>query len=127
MKNITTSGLILLLIIVSACNQLKQENTASNLEPATHESSIVIENETYRLKIDTINGLNPYSLYDKQNDVVLANSDYFYGFGRPQQVEVKTTELPGGGKEFAFTGFTDSLIVIHTFVFPKAKNGLKNI
>ncbi len=59
MKNIIMSGLILLLIFISACNQLKQENAATNLEPATHNSSIVIENETYRLKIDTINGLVP--------------------------------------------------------------------
>jgi hypothetical protein len=126
MKYITTSGLILLLIIVSACNPLKQENTASNLEPAAREGSIVIENETYRLKIDTINGLNPCSLYDKQNNVVLANSDYYYGFGRPRQVKVKTTELPDGGKEFAFTG----LIVLWLYTpsySQRVKNGLKNI
>lgn len=121
MKNVIMSGLILILIIVSACNQFKQENSASKLEPATHAGSIILENETYRLKIDTINGLNPYSVYDKKNNVVLANSDYYYGFGRPGKVKMKITESPDGGKEFSFTGLTDSLIVIHTFVFPKGQ------
>ncbi|MEN6454389.1 MAG: hypothetical protein ABFD10_09025, partial [Prolixibacteraceae bacterium] len=99
--------------------EITVENCEESVEPLTRFESTVIENQAFRLKIETVNGLNPYSLYDKKNNVVLANDDYFYGFGRPLQVKSEIKELPDHISEFTFTGSTDSFIVTHTFKFPE--------
>ncbi len=81
--------------------------------------SVEIENRAFRLKVETRNGLNPNLLFDKKNNVTLANGDYYYGFGRPQKVEVEILDLPDAAREVSFTGVTDNLKVVHSFVFPQ--------
>ena len=38
--------------------------------------SVEVENRVFRLEIKTKNGLNPHTLFDKKNNVILANGDY---------------------------------------------------
>jgi hypothetical protein len=83
---------------------------------------VEIGNDAFLLRIGITDGLNPYYLFDRKNKVLLADGDYYYGFGRPRRVEVEIRELPGHGKKVAFTGFTEELKVTHRFVFPKGQD-----
>lgn len=120
MKN--TCGVVifvLLLMIASSCATPEKNQEG---EPQTLENSIVIENNAFRLKIDTLNDLNPYSLFDKKNKIVLSDGGYHYGFGRPQQVSMITKEMSDNIRKVSFTGRTDHVMVTHTFLFPEDKD-----
>ena len=119
-RNITSLAMVVsLLIIICACSRSKfSDKTSTSQEPETRESSIVLENRTFRLKIDTINGLNPYSLFDKGNNIVLANGDYYYGFGRPREVKVKTGQVSEHVREVTFSGKVNGIRVSHVFRIP---------
>jgi hypothetical protein len=109
----------LLLFLSSSCNDAsKKNNDIWSPLYKYQEGSYFIENHFFKLRVSTASGLNPHFLVDKKNDVILAN-DYYYGFGRPQKVKIKTKELSDSLKEITFRGRTDSLVVAHTFVFPK--------
>ena len=107
------------LFALTSCNRVDNKGL---FDFSTRTGSIVIENRTSQLKVYTKNGLNLYSLFDKKNYVILTKSDYYYGFVPPQKVKVRHKILTDNRREITFTGFTDDLEVIHSFVFYESED-----
>lgn len=106
--------------LLGACDQSPQKQDASfSFKITQNDKDIVLENEGFRLSIDTVNGLNPYLLYDKKNDLFLAKGDYYYGFGRPEKIRVEIKKLPGNVRRVSFRGKTRHLLITHSFLFPE--------
>ncbi|MFI4860929.1 MAG: hypothetical protein ACIAXF_09645 [Phycisphaerales bacterium JB063] len=77
-----------------------------------------IETRTLSLAIETADGLNPGRLATRDTGWVIAGPDYHYAFGRPRQVEVRSTRDADGIATTALTGTTrGGLTVTHNFAY----------